>query len=85
MALPELPVCAFQIWVMAFCVTFVFTVTLSVFPAVTADVKTAFPKWGTQAPAARGVGVAGSTAGSDPLSVCPSVYQSASSLLSAAS
>lgn len=37
-----------QIWVMAFCVTFVFTVTLSVFPAVTADVKTIFPgKWGT--------------------------------------
>lgn len=32
-----------RIWVMAFCVTFVFTVTLSVFPAVTADVKTAFP------------------------------------------
>ncbi|XP_007555925.1 equilibrative nucleoside transporter 1-like [Poecilia formosa] len=33
---------------MAFCVTFVFTVTLSVFPAVTVDVKTAFPhgKWG---------------------------------------
>ncbi|KAM7366015.1 hypothetical protein PAMP_015487 [Pampus punctatissimus] len=29
-----------KIWVMAFCVTFVFTVTLSVFPAVTADVKT---------------------------------------------
>uniref|UniRef100_A0A8C4I801 Equilibrative nucleoside transporter 2 n=1 Tax=Dicentrarchus labrax TaxID=13489 RepID=A0A8C4I801_DICLA len=36
----------FQIWVMAFCVTFVFTVTLSVFPAVTADVRTSFPgKW----------------------------------------
>ncbi|XP_014901676.1 equilibrative nucleoside transporter 2 isoform X1 [Poecilia latipinna] len=37
-----------KIWVMAFCVTFVFTVTLSVFPAVTVDVKTAFPhgKWG---------------------------------------
>uniref|UniRef100_A0A665TK19 Equilibrative nucleoside transporter 2-like n=1 Tax=Echeneis naucrates TaxID=173247 RepID=A0A665TK19_ECHNA len=35
-----------SIWVMAFCVTFVFTVTLSVFPAVTADVKTSFPgKW----------------------------------------
>ncbi|KAI3376624.1 hypothetical protein L3Q82_017057 [Scortum barcoo] len=35
-----------KIWVMAFCVTFVFTVTLSVFPAITADVKTAFPeKW----------------------------------------
>ncbi|XP_023682477.1 equilibrative nucleoside transporter 2-like isoform X1 [Paramormyrops kingsleyae] len=31
-----------KIWVMAFCVTFVFTVTLSVFPAVTADVKTKF-------------------------------------------
>lgn len=32
---------------MAFCVTFVFTVTLSVFPAVTADVKTVFSeKWG---------------------------------------
>uniref|UniRef100_A0AAX7UZX3 Solute carrier family 29 member 2 n=1 Tax=Astatotilapia calliptera TaxID=8154 RepID=A0AAX7UZX3_ASTCA len=28
------------IWVMAFCVTFVFTVTLSVFPAITVDVKT---------------------------------------------
>uniref|UniRef100_A0A3B3ZHL9 Uncharacterized protein n=1 Tax=Periophthalmus magnuspinnatus TaxID=409849 RepID=A0A3B3ZHL9_9GOBI len=39
-------VSSLQIWVMAFCVTFVFTVTLSVFPAVTADVKTAFPeKW----------------------------------------
>uniref|UniRef100_A0A8C5G7M3 Equilibrative nucleoside transporter 2-like n=1 Tax=Gouania willdenowi TaxID=441366 RepID=A0A8C5G7M3_GOUWI len=36
-----------KIWVMAFCVTLVFTVTLSVFPAVTADVKTSFssPKW----------------------------------------
>ncbi|XP_034712688.1 equilibrative nucleoside transporter 2 [Etheostoma cragini] len=35
-----------KIWVMAFCITFVFTVTLSVFPAVTADVKTSFPgKW----------------------------------------
>uniref|UniRef100_A0A671XNU2 Equilibrative nucleoside transporter 2-like n=1 Tax=Sparus aurata TaxID=8175 RepID=A0A671XNU2_SPAAU len=35
-----------QIWVMAFCVTFVFTVTLSVFPAVTADVRTIFSqKW----------------------------------------
>ncbi|XP_074555460.1 equilibrative nucleoside transporter 2-like isoform X2 [Halichoeres trimaculatus] len=36
-----------KIWVMAFCVTFVFTVTLSVFPAVTADVRTYFPntKW----------------------------------------
>uniref|UniRef100_A0AAY4A863 Uncharacterized protein n=1 Tax=Denticeps clupeoides TaxID=299321 RepID=A0AAY4A863_9TELE len=32
------------IWVMAFCVTFVFTVTLSVFPAVTVDVKTAYGK-----------------------------------------
>nr|XP_040035683.1 equilibrative nucleoside transporter 2 isoform X1 [Gasterosteus aculeatus aculeatus]XP_040035684.1 equilibrative nucleoside transporter 2 isoform X1 [Gasterosteus aculeatus aculeatus]XP_040035686.1 equilibrative nucleoside transporter 2 isoform X1 [Gasterosteus aculeatus aculeatus] len=32
-----------KIWVMAFCVTFVFTVTLSVFPAVTADVRTSFP------------------------------------------
>ncbi|CAK6965286.1 equilibrative nucleoside transporter 2 [Scomber scombrus] len=32
-----------KIWVMAFCVTFVFTVTLSVFPAVTADVKTSSP------------------------------------------
>ncbi|KPP78821.1 equilibrative nucleoside transporter 2-like [Scleropages formosus] len=30
------------IWVMAFCVTFVFTVTLSVFPAVTVDVQSAF-------------------------------------------
>ncbi|TNM93403.1 equilibrative nucleoside transporter 2 [Takifugu flavidus] len=34
-----------KIWVMAFCVTFVFTVTLSVFPAVTADVKTIFHSW----------------------------------------
>ncbi|XP_043953948.1 equilibrative nucleoside transporter 2 [Gambusia affinis] len=36
-----------KIWVMAFCVTFTFTVTLSVFPAITVDVKTAFPhgKW----------------------------------------
>ncbi|XP_041821260.1 equilibrative nucleoside transporter 2 [Chelmon rostratus] len=33
-----------KIWVMAFCVTFVFTVTLSVFPAVTADVRTSFSK-----------------------------------------
>uniref|UniRef100_A0A8C2AKZ6 Solute carrier family 29 member 2 n=1 Tax=Cyprinus carpio TaxID=7962 RepID=A0A8C2AKZ6_CYPCA len=34
------------IWVMAFCVTFVFTVTLSVFPAVTVDVKTVYGgKW----------------------------------------
>ncbi|XP_066517636.1 equilibrative nucleoside transporter 2 [Hoplias malabaricus] len=32
-----------KIWVMAFCVTFVFTVTLSVFPAVTVDVKTVYP------------------------------------------
>lgn len=39
-----------QIWVMAFCVTFVFTVTLSVFPAVTVDVKTVYPgKWGMSA------------------------------------
>ncbi|KAF4110515.1 equilibrative nucleoside transporter 2 [Onychostoma macrolepis] len=35
-----------KIWVMAFCVTFVFTVTLSVFPAVTVDVKTVYGgKW----------------------------------------
>ncbi|XP_056298195.1 equilibrative nucleoside transporter 2 [Pseudoliparis swirei] len=35
-----------KIRVMAFCVTFVFTVTLSVFPAVTADVRTSFTgKW----------------------------------------
>ncbi|XP_043100781.1 equilibrative nucleoside transporter 2 isoform X2 [Puntigrus tetrazona] len=35
-----------KIWVMAFCVTFVFTVTLSVFPAVTVDVKTLYGgKW----------------------------------------
>ncbi|XP_014011135.1 equilibrative nucleoside transporter 2 [Salmo salar] len=35
-----------KIWVMAFCVVFVFTVTLSVFPAVTVDVKTIYPgKW----------------------------------------
>ncbi|XP_028284725.1 equilibrative nucleoside transporter 2-like isoform X2 [Parambassis ranga] len=35
-----------RIRTMAFCVTFVFTVTLSVFPAVTVDVKTSFPgKW----------------------------------------
>ncbi|XP_053336269.1 equilibrative nucleoside transporter 2 isoform X2 [Clarias gariepinus] len=35
-----------KISVMAFCVTFVFTVTLSVFPAVTVDVKTIYPgKW----------------------------------------
>uniref|UniRef100_A0A8C5ADJ2 Equilibrative nucleoside transporter 2-like n=1 Tax=Gadus morhua TaxID=8049 RepID=A0A8C5ADJ2_GADMO len=32
------------IWVMAFCVTFVFTVTLSVFPAVAADVRTYSPE-----------------------------------------
>ncbi|CAL8241449.1 unnamed protein product [Merluccius merluccius] len=32
-----------KIWVMAFCVTFVFTVTLSVFPAVTADTQTHSP------------------------------------------
>ncbi|XP_041099221.1 equilibrative nucleoside transporter 2-like [Polyodon spathula] len=31
-----------QIRVMAFCITFVFTVTLSVFPAVTVDVKTVY-------------------------------------------
>ncbi|XP_065150249.1 equilibrative nucleoside transporter 2 [Paramisgurnus dabryanus] len=31
-----------KIWVMAFCVTFVFTVTLSVFPAVTVDVKSVY-------------------------------------------
>ncbi|RXN23773.1 equilibrative nucleoside transporter 2-like protein [Labeo rohita] len=35
-----------KIWVMAFCVTFVFVVTLSVFPAVTVDVKTVYRgKW----------------------------------------
>ncbi|KAI5617685.1 equilibrative nucleoside transporter 2-like [Silurus asotus] len=35
-----------KIWVMAFCVTFVFTVTLSVFPAVTVDVETVYKgKW----------------------------------------
>lgn len=44
--------CPFQIWVMAFCVTFVFTVTLSVFPAVTADVKTIFHSWGMRPPVA---------------------------------
>uniref|UniRef100_A0A8C1PQZ7 Solute carrier family 29 member 2 n=1 Tax=Cyprinus carpio TaxID=7962 RepID=A0A8C1PQZ7_CYPCA len=34
------------IWLMAFCVTFVFTVTLSVFPAITVDVKTVYGgKW----------------------------------------
>lgn len=44
----------FQIWVMAFSVTFVFTVTLSVFPAVTVDVKTLFPgRWGTMKPLLR--------------------------------
>lgn len=32
-----------KIWVMAFCVTFVFTVTLAVFPAVTVDVKSYYP------------------------------------------
>ncbi|KAG9346665.1 hypothetical protein JZ751_006977 [Albula glossodonta] len=31
-----------KIWVMAFCITFVFIVTLSVFPAVTVDVKSKF-------------------------------------------
>ncbi|KAK1792852.1 hypothetical protein P4O66_012762 [Electrophorus voltai] len=36
----------YKIWVMAFCVTFVFTVTLSVFPAITVDVKTVYQgKW----------------------------------------
>ncbi|KTG39847.1 hypothetical protein cypCar_00036858 [Cyprinus carpio] len=40
MLLPKL------IWLMAFCVTFVFTVTLSVFPAITVDVKTVYGgKW----------------------------------------
>ncbi|KAG9338184.1 hypothetical protein JZ751_026934 [Albula glossodonta] len=36
-----------KIWVMAFCVTFVFIVTLSVFPAITVDVKTEYEntKW----------------------------------------
>ncbi|XP_053475005.1 equilibrative nucleoside transporter 2-like [Ictalurus furcatus] len=35
-----------KIWVMAFCITSVFTVTLSVFPAVTVDVKTVYEgKW----------------------------------------
>ncbi|XP_073691686.1 equilibrative nucleoside transporter 2 [Garra rufa] len=35
-----------KIWVMAFCVTFVFVVTLSVFPAVTVDVRTVYGgKW----------------------------------------
>ncbi|XP_051992370.1 equilibrative nucleoside transporter 2-like isoform X1 [Xyrauchen texanus] len=35
-----------KIGVMAFCVTFVFTVTLSVFPAITVDVKTVYEgKW----------------------------------------
>lgn len=35
-----------KIWVMAFSVTFVFTVTLSVFPAITVDVKTVYGgKW----------------------------------------
>ncbi|XP_077357038.1 equilibrative nucleoside transporter 2-like [Festucalex cinctus] len=39
-----------KIWVMAFCVTFVFTVTLSVFPAITVDVKTASPNFRTALP-----------------------------------
>ncbi|XP_077401253.1 equilibrative nucleoside transporter 2-like [Vanacampus margaritifer] len=39
-----------KIWVMAFCVTFVFTVTLSVFPAVTVDVKTSSPNFRTALP-----------------------------------
>ncbi|XP_053533667.1 equilibrative nucleoside transporter 2 isoform X4 [Ictalurus punctatus] len=35
-----------KIWVMAFCITFVVMVTLSVFPAVTVDVKTVYEgKW----------------------------------------
>ncbi|KAJ8405771.1 hypothetical protein AAFF_G00312080 [Aldrovandia affinis] len=36
-----------KIWVMAFCVTFVFVVTLSVFPAITVDVTTLYAgtKW----------------------------------------
>uniref|UniRef100_A0A6Q2Y2S7 Solute carrier family 29 member 2 n=1 Tax=Esox lucius TaxID=8010 RepID=A0A6Q2Y2S7_ESOLU len=35
-----------KIWVKAFCVTFVFTITLAVFPAITVDVKTKFlGKW----------------------------------------
>ncbi|XP_017316838.1 equilibrative nucleoside transporter 2 isoform X1 [Ictalurus punctatus] len=35
-----------KIWVMAFCITSVFTVTLAVFPAVTVDVKTVYEgKW----------------------------------------
>uniref|UniRef100_A0A674BGD3 Solute carrier family 29 member 2 n=1 Tax=Salmo trutta TaxID=8032 RepID=A0A674BGD3_SALTR len=40
------PSLSLQIWVMAFCVVFVFTVTLAVFPAITVDVKTIYPgKW----------------------------------------
>uniref|UniRef100_A0AAR2KEU2 Solute carrier family 29 member 2 n=1 Tax=Pygocentrus nattereri TaxID=42514 RepID=A0AAR2KEU2_PYGNA len=40
------PLIILGIWVMAFCVTFIFTVTLSVFPAVTVDVKTVYSgKW----------------------------------------
>ncbi|XP_057709870.1 equilibrative nucleoside transporter 2 [Corythoichthys intestinalis] len=39
-----------KIWVMAFCVTFVFTVTLSVFPAITVDVKTSSPDFETVLP-----------------------------------
>ncbi|XP_061665161.1 equilibrative nucleoside transporter 2-like [Syngnathoides biaculeatus] len=39
-----------KIWVMAFCVTFVFTVTLSVFPAITVDVKTSSPEFNTALP-----------------------------------
>ncbi|XP_062371746.1 equilibrative nucleoside transporter 2 isoform X2 [Sardina pilchardus] len=31
-----------KIWVMAFCIVFIFTVTLSVFPAVTVDVKSVY-------------------------------------------
>ncbi|KAJ8281832.1 hypothetical protein COCON_G00043510 [Conger conger] len=37
-----------KIWVMAFCITFMFVVTLSVFPAITVDVKSKFSgKWET--------------------------------------
>ncbi|XP_077445727.1 equilibrative nucleoside transporter 2-like [Stigmatopora argus] len=39
-----------KIWVMAFCVTFVFTVTLSVFPAITVDVRTSSPDFRTALP-----------------------------------
>ncbi|XP_061618927.1 equilibrative nucleoside transporter 2 [Phyllopteryx taeniolatus] len=39
-----------KIWVMAFSVTFVFTVTLSVFPAITVDVKTSSPDFRTVLP-----------------------------------